>query len=200
VARGPLAAVAKALIHIRQTLEKLGVDYALVGGLAVSARAEPRTTRDVDLAVAVADDATAERLLFGLQGSGYLVGTLVEQTKTHRLATARLQREGGAVIVDLLFASSGIEAEITSRATKLELIPGVELPVASVGDLLAVKILARDDRTRPQDWDDIRALLAVATWGDRAQAEASLRLIRERGFGRGRPLLVLWKKALAEFT
>ena len=34
--------------------------FALVGGLAVGVRGEPRMTRDVDLAVAVADDAGAE--------------------------------------------------------------------------------------------------------------------------------------------
>jgi len=33
---------------------------ALVGGLAVSARTEPRFTRDLDVAVAVPDDAGAE--------------------------------------------------------------------------------------------------------------------------------------------
>ena len=33
-----------------------GVGFALVGGLAVSARTEPRFTRDLDFAIAVADD------------------------------------------------------------------------------------------------------------------------------------------------
>jgi hypothetical protein len=33
--------------------------FALVGGLAVSVRVEPRFTRDIDLAVAVANDANA---------------------------------------------------------------------------------------------------------------------------------------------
>jgi len=32
-------------------LNDIGVGYALIGGLAVSARAEPRFTRDVDLVV-----------------------------------------------------------------------------------------------------------------------------------------------------
>jgi hypothetical protein len=36
---------------------------ALIGGIAVSARTEPRSTRDVDLAVAVGSDAEAEGLL-----------------------------------------------------------------------------------------------------------------------------------------
>ncbi len=36
------------------------VGFALVGGLAVSARSEPRFTRDIDLAVAVDGDQQAE--------------------------------------------------------------------------------------------------------------------------------------------
>jgi predicted nucleotidyltransferase len=109
-----------------------------------------------------------------------------------------LTRVRANVVVDLLFASSGIEPELIERATVLTVIPGLELPVASVGDLLAIKVLARDDRTRPQDWDDLRALLDVASARDLAQARASLQLIGKRGFGRGRPLLRLWEKALRE--
>lgn len=39
------------------------IPFALVGGLAVSARTEPRFTRDADLAVALASDAEAEALI-----------------------------------------------------------------------------------------------------------------------------------------
>jgi Nucleotidyl transferase AbiEii toxin, Type IV TA system len=45
--------------------------WALVGGLAVSVRAEPRFTRDIDLAVAVVDDAAAEALVSALLASGF---------------------------------------------------------------------------------------------------------------------------------
>ncbi len=204
--RGPIAkmapptgSLAQALIDIRALLDLLEVDYALVGGLAVSARAEPRTTRDVDLAISVPGDEDAERIIHALQSRGYAVVTLVEQTNTARLATARLRKvKGAAVIVDLLFASSGIESEIVRQATTLELLPALSLRVACVGHLLAMKVLARDDRTRPQDYDDIRALLAVAKKKDRSLAEKSLKLIQSRGFARDRPLRTLWKQALRE--
>jgi hypothetical protein len=39
-------------------------------------------------------------------------------------------------------------------------------PGASIGHLIAVKLLARDDRTRPQDLADLNALMAVATPAD----------------------------------
>lgn len=41
----------------------------------------------------------------------------------------------------------------------LEMVPGLRVPVARIGHLMALKILARNDRDRPQDLDDLRALL-----------------------------------------
>lgn len=151
------------------------------------------------MAISVSSDADAEQLIRVLRSKGYGLVTLVEQTHATRLATARLRKaKGHAVIVDLLFASSGIEPEIVAQATELQLLPSLSLRVAAVGHLLSMKILARDDRTRPQDYDDIRALLAVATKEDRALATRSLKLIQARGFARTRPLLALWKTALRE--
>jgi hypothetical protein len=63
--------------------------WALVGGLAVSARCEPRFTRDIDLAVAVAGDSEAEALVRTLQGAGYRVLVSVEQEAVKRLATVQ---------------------------------------------------------------------------------------------------------------
>jgi len=62
------------------------------------------------------------------------------------------------------------------------------VPVASTGHLIAVKLLARDDRTRPQDLADLNALMAVATPADLEIARQGTTLITKRGFGRGRDL------------
>ena len=169
-----------------------GHRWAVVGGLAVGARAEPRTTRDVDVAVRVATDAEAERLVQALQGGGYKVLGVVEHDLAARLATARLSAppaDGNGIVVDLLFASSGIEPEIVAAAEAIELVPHLIVPVARLGHLLALKVLARDDRQRPQDWDDIRALLREARDSDLDEARAALYLIAERGFHRGKSLL-----------
>lgn len=179
---------------LRRAAEALGaarLRWAVVGGLAVSARAEPRTTRDVDLAVAVADDTEAEALLYRLQTRGFSVVSVVEQSARKRLATARLQSKDPrtrGVFVDLLFASSGIEVELVGRADEIEIVPGLSVPVAGTGHLLALKALARNDRDRPQDLDDMRTLLREATAQDVEEARAAVRLIEERGFSRGRKL------------
>jgi predicted nucleotidyltransferase len=167
-----------------------GRRWALVGGLAVSARCEPRFTRDVDLAVAVSSDADAEALVRGLLASGYRVLAMVEHEGQHRLATVRLavpgEQETG-VVLDLLFASSGIEPEIAAAAALLEVFPTLVVPVAQTGDLIALKLLAQAER-RPQDAADLQALLAVADGPETTRARASARLIQARGFHRGRDL------------
>jgi len=101
-------------------LESLEHPFALVGGLAVSSRAEPRFTRDIDLAVLVHDDAEAESVIFTLRQSGYQVISVVEQEATGRLATIRLRvpLEPHGAVLDLLFASCGIEPESRSSHSR----------------------------------------------------------------------------------
>jgi len=117
-------------------------------------------------------------------------------------ATARLaapDESDHGIVVDLLFASSGIEPEIAARADRLEVFSGVAAPVAQIGDLIALKLLARDDQTRPQDAVDLRALLAAAGDRDVVLARESVELIARRGCARGRDLAAALAAALGEF-
>lgn len=184
----------ESLRRIFGDLSSLGRHGALVGGLAVSVRTEPRFTRDVDVAVVVSDDADAERLIHAMQERGYRAFGLVEQAATSRLAAIRLENAveangRGGDVVDLLFASSGIEAEIVTAADSVEILPGVRIPVATTGHLIALKVLSHDDKKRPIDRADLLALLAVATGDDLATARGALALIEERGYARGKSLL-----------
>jgi hypothetical protein len=168
-------------------LEAIGARWAVIGGLAVAFRSEPRFTRDVDLAVAVADDQEAEGIVNRLQVRGYALSALVEQDYVNRLATARLIRpQAGAssAFIDLLFASSGIEGEIVRRADRLEVLPDLFMPVASAGHLIALKALAG----RHQDLTDLGYLIASASAADLDEAAAAAALIEERGFNRGQRL------------
>ena len=91
-----------ALRKISIELTEAGVPFALVGGLAVSVRTEPRFTRDADLVVALATDAEAEALIHSLRAHDYGIEALVEQEAVGRLATVRLipSREPQAPVVD----------------------------------------------------------------------------------------------------
>ena len=129
--------VEAALRGIGADLDRHGITWALVGGFAVSARAEPRFTRDVDVAVAITDDREAEALVHALISDGYRLLAAVEQDAVERLATVRLAPaldEG--VVVDVLFASSGIETEIVHAAEAIEILPGLTVPVPGQGTLL----------------------------------------------------------------
>jgi predicted nucleotidyltransferase len=190
-----------ALRRIAGDLDVRGRRWALVGGLAVSARAEPRTTRDVDVVIDVLGDSDAESLVLDLQASGFRVVATVEQDTVHRLATARLVAPGGTargVVVDLLFASSGIEPEVARGAESIEVLSGLRIPVARVGHLMALKLLARDDRRRPQDLDDLRSLLREATAADLVDAKEALLTIEARGYHRERRLTESFEAFLRE--
>ncbi|MGH4014272.1 MAG: nucleotidyl transferase AbiEii/AbiGii toxin family protein [Pseudonocardiaceae bacterium] len=186
--------VESALRRIASELDSRQVRWALVGGFAVSARTEPRFTRDVDVAVLVESDGAAEQLVRSLTAEGYSLGALVEQDAVGRLATVRLISPGAddvGVVVDLIFATAGIEAEIVADAEVLEILPAISMPVATVGHLVALKLLARDDETRPQDAADLRALALALGPEDRTTARTAVELIMERGFARGRSLSVM---------
>lgn len=168
--------------------------FALVGGLAVSARTTARFTKDIDFAVAVDSDADAEQVVFGMQRKGFLVESIIQQKQSGRLATARLCRTPKAPIVDLLFAASGIEPEVAASAAPL-LVLRQNVPVATVGHLIAMKLVSTDDERRPHDRTDLLELSKVADDTEWARAETAIRLIRERGGDRGRDL----PAALAEW-
>ena len=186
--------------RVQRDLEECGARWALIGGLAVGARTEPRFTRDLDIAVAVESDGQAEDLIRQLLSKGYRIEALLEQMGLGPLATVRLGTPSAREIVDLLFASSGIESEIVEAAEHLQVFPAQTVPVACKGDLIAMKILARDDASRPQDRVDIRALLKSAGPQDMERAKQALEWITERGFARGRDLQLLLLQSYKEFT
>jgi predicted nucleotidyltransferase len=188
-----------ALRRTAAALRGLHRPFALVGGLAVSVRAEPRFTRDIDLAVAVANDVEAEALVADLQASGFALHLSLEQRALHRLATARLIPPGEpaeGIVVDLLFASSGIEPEICAAAEEIAIAEDLVIPVAMTGHLLAMKLLARAGN-RPQDAIDLDALIPVLTATERARARAAVDRIERLGANRGKPLRIELETLLA---
>jgi predicted nucleotidyltransferase len=169
--------------------------------MAVSVRARPRTTEDLDVAVAVGSDREAEKVAAAFRTLGYLYlpEHALEQLEVGRLATVRFaspgsQVEPGGVVVDLLFASSGIENEVVAAADLLEILPGFVVPVARTGHLIALKVLAGRDL----DVRDARWLWEAAAEEDKQLARDMLFLIAERRFNRGKDLIAELAGVLAE--
>jgi Nucleotidyl transferase AbiEii toxin, Type IV TA system len=175
-------------------LDALKVRWALIGGLAISIRAVPRFTKDLDFAVAVADDSEAEDVVHRLRGRGYQIVGILEQDYVERLSGVRLERGGSGVIVDLLFASSGIENEVVASATRLQVLPRLSAPVATTGHLIALKILAG----RNQDLTDLGALIPAASAGDLDTAREAVRLIQARGFNREQDVVADLDKLISD--
>jgi predicted nucleotidyltransferase len=178
------------LQRVAEALDARAQPWALVGGLAVSVRAEPRFTRDIDVAVAVPDDDAAEALVAELTAQGFSLRLSLEQQALGRLATVRLLPPGehtDGIIVDLLFSSSGIERDICQAAERLSVVPGLEVPVARTGHLVAMKLLARAP-DRLQDAADLIALLRDISPEERERAVAAVTRIADLGAHRGKPL------------
>lgn len=176
----------RALAAIARELVDRGRRFALVGGLAVSVRAEVRFTRDVDVAVVVADDKDAEQLVYELRQCGYNPVASVEHETKHRLSTVRLLGRAGVKIY-LLFASSGIEPEIVVGATPVDVAAAGFIPVASAEELVAMKVLSMTD-VRLQDRLDAQRLLQLVPDLNLTRVRADLKCIAERGFDRGQDL------------
>jgi predicted nucleotidyltransferase len=188
------------LRHVSRCLGDTVQRWALVGGLAVSARTEPRFTRDIDVVVAVASDSDAEALIRRLMADGFSVATTLEHDVLHRLATVRLVPPGESldgIVVDLLFASSGIEPDICLAAEPTEVVEGLTIPVARTGHLLAQKVLARSP-DRLQDDLDIRALLAEADEGELVRCRRALESITSLRAHRGKDLIADFEAAMAK--
>jgi Nucleotidyl transferase AbiEii toxin, Type IV TA system len=186
--------VESALRRAVADLDALKVRWALIGGLAVSVRSVPRFTKDLDFAIAVANDSEAEDVVHQLRGRGYQPVEVLEQEYVERLSGVRLERSGSDVIADLLFASSGIENEVVTSATRLEVLPRLSAPVATTGHLIALKALAG----RNQDLTDLGSLIPAASTEDLDVAREAVRLIHARGFNREQDVAADLDKLIAE--
>lgn len=172
------------LLQITRDLRRLDARWALAGGLAVAVWAEARTTRDVDLVVAVDRAREVDDLVHRLRDLGWreLPKGTIFQRNSDRLAVLRIQRhEAGpdGVVVDLLFGACGIEREIVQRAELTEVLSGTRMPVVRPSDLAAMKVLAWNER-RPQDFTDLQALLARSSEQDLIDLHQALELISRR--------------------
>lgn len=175
-----VASVESALRSAVADLNAVKARWALVGGLAVSARTIPRFTKDLDFVIAVADDSEAEDIVHRLRSRGYHPVEVLEQDYVERMSGVRLVSSGSDVVVDLLFASSGIETEIVAEADHLEVLPHLSAPVATTAHLIALKVLAG----RNQDLTDLGYLIPAASTADLDAARDAVQLIQARGFNR----------------
>lgn len=180
---------------------KVGCPYALVGGLAVSFRTIERATKGIDFAIFVESDSEAEKVVRALQHLGFHPVTCMEN-KTHNLiSTVRLLSDKyPGVFLDLLFSTSGIENEVVNSSDIIEILPGLQVRVASLSSLVAMKVLLCTNGKRKQDLLDLDILIADSTAEDLEESRRFIALIESRGFNRGRDLHAIFNKLLSEHS
>ena len=114
-----------------------------------------------------------------------IFSTAIEQALAAAAAVRLLSPRG--VKIALLFASSGIENEVVSRALPVALPGAGPIPVARAEELLAMKVLSMTEQ-RLQDRLDARQLLAHNPRLDLEAVRQNLRTITDRGFSREQDL------------
>ncbi len=175
--------------RVQRDLDSLHVPWAFVGGLAVSTHGYPRFTNDIDVAVALEGDAEAERLVNLLFRQGYQMLADLERDDG-RMSTARLTCppvRGTEFVLDLIFATTGIERDIVRRAEQRAVFPRFTAAVACLGDLVAMKLLSVSER-RMKDDTDLIELLERSTPADIETVKDAISAIMAEGLNRGRDL------------
>lgn len=144
--------------RILRALAEHGVDYVLIGGLAVQTHGHVRTTNDADL-IPAPEPANLERLAATLRELGAKVlnpgeeevevnAKMLPQATIWQFAT----RDGG---IDVMHEVPGGRpyAELRQRALRVQL-GDIEVPVVDLDDLIQMKL----SRGRPVDLADVAAL------------------------------------------
>jgi predicted nucleotidyltransferase len=153
---------------IFKELNKLGIDYLVVGGLAVNFHGVPRMTYDIDLMILLQSDNIL-RLVMKLTQWGYKPKIPIDPKDladgTKRDSWVRDKRMKALNFyseklpigeIDLVFDSPIPYDKLKSRAVKIEL-QGNRVPVVSIRDLIELKQRAG----RKQDLADVESLRMI---------------------------------------
>jgi hypothetical protein len=137
--------------------EKLISDYALIGGLALSAWVDPRTTKDVDLVVVVSKNLTWQDVA-SLIGTRLHKKVILQKGNKRTTIQEKLSFMMGYIEVDVISTKGfGLAAEAIENAVSAEVFDK-SVKVASPEYLILLKLLPLS----LQDEVDISALMRKA--------------------------------------
>ena len=150
--------VDQALRDIVALCDEMGVEYAVMGGLAVRVHSLPRATHDVDLALSI-DRSRLPEFFAKVSERGYAVPESylkgwIDEVAKMSLVKVRVYLPGGGVDVDIYLAETPFLREAISRRILAES-EAAKMYVVSAEDLLLLKLLAN----RPRDRVDVLDIL-----------------------------------------
>jgi len=144
--------VGQALLAAVDTLDGLGIRYAIVGGLAVGAWGVNRSTRDADL-YAELPEAERPALQRAMERRGFHVPAMDEELEQFGVFRSK---SGGGVFVDIFSAVGPLGEAILDRRKSVE-VAGRALWFIAPEDLAVLKAFSE----RPRDFEDLVNLSAV---------------------------------------
>ncbi len=168
--------VQRSLLDAVAVLERLRIEYMVMGGFAVRTWAIPRPTYDVDIAVAV-DEKTLPLLLEALDAAGFDVPE--EHRRGFRDTIAGMEKvkvtrfaEGSLWDLDLFIAQGAFFAAALPRRRR-RMLEGRETTVMAPEDVIALKLLAH----RRKDQLDVEEILKVTRALDLEHLREQARLL-----------------------
>ena len=140
-------------LRVVQRLQKEGIEYALIGGVAVAFHTEPRFTKDIDLLIR---ESELDRVTEVLKREGYFRSSTPWTFRDSNLTLHRFMRveEQDEMIVDVLVAGDERHGQIISNALEAESEDTGVVRVVSKADLIWLK----RQRNSKQDEADIARL------------------------------------------
>jgi hypothetical protein len=139
-------------------LDRLSIDYAIMGGIAVRAYGLPRATFDVDVTISI-DRTRLPTFYEAIEEAGYTVPETylngwVDQVAGMPLVKFRLYLEGRGIDVDVFLAESEYQKNLLERRRR-HVAEKTDLWLISPEDLILLKLIAG----RPRDIADVQDVL-----------------------------------------
>lgn len=136
--------------RLAQALQEHGVEYAIIGGIAMALHGFPRATKDIDLLLPVNHDNNTRLLqaLSTIPESHAVLGELKQEWLDQGFSTAA----DGELSIDLLFVAAGHPFERLRPHIQTVLFNGIPITTLDVDGLLMTKQTTREsdapDRSR----------------------------------------------------
>lgn len=165
--------VVEALADLSTALGRANLRWYLFGAQAAIAYGSTRVTKDID--VTVEPPGTGAAPLTDTLGRASLEPRVEDVDGfLARTRVLPMVHTPTGIPVDIVLAGPGLEELFLDRARSVAL-GGVEVPVASPEDVIAMKILAG----RPHDMDDALAILRAQPELDVGSVRSTLELLEE---------------------
>ncbi|MCA9079689.1 MAG: nucleotidyltransferase [Planctomycetaceae bacterium] len=150
--------VTQTLQELSGVFDRMGLEYVVIGGIAVRAYAIPRPTFDIDFTVAIPRDRLFE-LFRDTERLGYSVAESYQQGWVDTVAKMPLVKircylQGQGVDVDIFLAENAFQRAMLERRQLVETGDGT-VWIASPEDVILLKLLA----SRPRDLLDVQDIL-----------------------------------------